>query len=111
MGLNPDFQRIYPEQIEAAEKAVLESVNKMTPQQRKDELKKISPTYFEELAAEKQRQKNRYTLAPPRPDELKPKVIGGTDEVLSRTLKFFPIFFTLLAAAAAFRTASGTVIT
>jgi hypothetical protein len=64
MGLNPDFQRIYPEQIEAAQKAVLESVNKMTPAQQRAELKKISPKVREEMASEKQRAADQFKLAP-----------------------------------------------
>ena len=110
MGLNPDFQRIYPEQSEAAHKAVLEQVNAMTPEQQRAELKKLSPARLESIVSRKDVAKDRYTLAPPRPDELPPKPIAGADEILSRLLGIGVIVFALIAIAAAFRIAAGAVI-
>lgn len=102
MGLNPDLKRVESDDYKKAHKAVAAKVDKLTPAQQKAELKKLD----EQASAELQDRIAKAKATGKLPDE---KPIGGFIVILGLLLMIKPLIFMIIAMAAAYKAAAGTV--
>jgi len=109
MGVNPDFQKVEHDTIVKARKQLAAQVDAMTPDQQKAQLKKVNAEF--EAKMQKELAELREKAAKPSDSSDSGSGIGSSAPlgVLLLLFGILPLLFMLLAMAAAYQTAAGTV--
>ncbi len=109
MGHNPDFGRVEPEKWDIARKNVAKRIDAMTFDQQKAELKKLDDQAVKDLQERLARAKAAGGAADDGEEEGGSKSVLGFVVLMLLVFAIKPLFFAILAMAAAYRTAAGSV--